>query len=223
MSSDQSREKILEAAGPVFAEFGFEKATVREICRRAGTNVASINYHFGSKDHLYRELIRNIHIANDADPLPVWSNDTPAAARLRDFTRHMLESTSKKDRNSWQFKLMFQEMVNPTGVLSEIVSDFVRPHFAMLLQILDDLVPPDVPLGVRQRLGFTVISHCAFYHLHSAVVGLLVSSDDLESHFGLDQLSDYITSVTLAAAASLQPAVTPSRTGAPLRTGTFVN
>lgn len=206
MNSDLSREKILEAAGPIFAEFGFEKATVREICRRAGTNVASINYYFGSKELLYRELILNSHISNDADPLPVWSNNTPAAVRLRDFVRHMLVSTSRKDRNSWQFKLMFHEMVSPTGILSEIVREFIRPHFAMLLQILDDLVPTDVPVGMRQRLGFTVISHCAFYHLHSEVVGLLVTRDDLECYFSLDQLSDYITSVTLAAAAALQPA-----------------
>ncbi len=209
MASELSREKILEAAGPVFAENGYEKATVREICRRAGTNVASINYHFGGKEQLYREVAKYIHVLHrDQDPLPPWTAETPAEQRLRDFTRHMLVATSRKDRNSWQFKLMFQEMVKPTGVLDEIVREFIRPHFAVLLRILDDLLPPDVPLGLRQRLGFTLISHCAFYHLHAEVVSQLVSKRDQQQFFQLEELTEYITSVTLASVALLpQPEV----------------
>ena len=37
-ASDATREKLLEAAGRVFADRGYEAATVREICRRAGAN-----------------------------------------------------------------------------------------------------------------------------------------------------------------------------------------
>jgi AcrR family transcriptional regulator len=50
---DPTREKLLEAAGQIFAEHGFQAATVREICSRAGANVAAINYYFGDKVELY--------------------------------------------------------------------------------------------------------------------------------------------------------------------------
>ena len=42
--------KLLEAAGRVFAEKGFQKATVREIVKAAGLrNIAAVNYYFGDK------------------------------------------------------------------------------------------------------------------------------------------------------------------------------
>ena len=44
-----TRARLLAAAGRLFADRGFKKVTVREICRAARANVAAINYHFGDK------------------------------------------------------------------------------------------------------------------------------------------------------------------------------
>src|SRR5947207_5435679 len=55
---DPTREKLLAAAAEVFAEAGFRNATVREICQRAGANIAAVNYHFGDKEKLYLEVLR---------------------------------------------------------------------------------------------------------------------------------------------------------------------
>jgi AcrR family transcriptional regulator len=50
--------KILEAAESELAECGFAGASIRNITQRAGVNVASINYHFGSKVELIKELFK---------------------------------------------------------------------------------------------------------------------------------------------------------------------
>src|SRR5689334_11704882 len=59
-----TRQRLLEAAGETFARFGYRAATVREICRRAGTNIASINYHFGDKERLYAEVVQYAHASS---------------------------------------------------------------------------------------------------------------------------------------------------------------
>src|SRR5271163_4722221 len=48
-----TREHLLEAAGHVFAQKGFEGTTAKEICERAGTNTAAVNYYFGGIEALY--------------------------------------------------------------------------------------------------------------------------------------------------------------------------
>jgi AcrR family transcriptional regulator len=52
-----TRERLLTAAAALFAEHGFRRVTVRDICEEASANVAAVNYHFGDKQGLYREVV----------------------------------------------------------------------------------------------------------------------------------------------------------------------
>jgi TetR/AcrR family transcriptional regulator, regulator of cefoperazone and chloramphenicol sensitivity len=54
--SARTRERLLDAAERLFAERGFRSASVRDITREASCNIASVNYHFGGKQSLYREV-----------------------------------------------------------------------------------------------------------------------------------------------------------------------
>src|SRR4030066_1966021 len=54
---ERTRERLLDAAGEVFAERGDPRATVREICRRANVNIASVSYYFKSKEDLYADVL----------------------------------------------------------------------------------------------------------------------------------------------------------------------
>jgi TetR/AcrR family transcriptional regulator, regulator of cefoperazone and chloramphenicol sensitivity len=53
-----ARQALLAAGRTVFSAKNLEGATVRDIAEAAGTNVAAISYHFGSKEALYDEVVR---------------------------------------------------------------------------------------------------------------------------------------------------------------------
>lgn len=57
--SIQTRAQLLEAAEQLFSDRGYKGASMREITKRAGTNIASSHYHFGGKEALFREVLLN--------------------------------------------------------------------------------------------------------------------------------------------------------------------
>ena len=55
-AKSQTKKKILDAAEQLFAEHGFAETSLREITARAEVNLASVNYHFGSKKTLIQSV-----------------------------------------------------------------------------------------------------------------------------------------------------------------------
>ena len=49
---NETRKTLLEVACEVFAQMGYQGTTIAEISRRAGANIAAVNYHFGNKSVL---------------------------------------------------------------------------------------------------------------------------------------------------------------------------
>lgn len=199
MADDNTPARILNAAGATFAERGFEKTTIREICRRAEVSLASVNYHFGDKDRLYVEAIKHAHrLRSEQVPPPSWAPGTPAETRLRDFVRTTL-TWMLVEGVPWQHQLMMREMMRPSGACREMVEDFIRPHFEMLLSILRELAPRPLPSHRLHQLAFGVIGQCLFYKLHRPVIELLVPEPERAEHFQREQLAEFIADAVLAA------------------------
>jgi len=56
--SGSTKERILGAAEVLFAQRGFDGASLRQLTTAAGVNLAAVNYHFGSKDKLVEQVFR---------------------------------------------------------------------------------------------------------------------------------------------------------------------
>lgn len=196
---DTTCNRILDAAGAVFAESGFEKATVREICRRAGVNLAAVNYHFGDKRRLYGETVQHAHrLAAVQVPMPRWDASTAPAQKLREFIRTMIHRMLVVKQLPWQERLMMREFAHPTGVCQELTENYIRPHFEILLGIIDELIPADTPPHRRYQLGFSIVGQCMFYHMHSPIIEILLPPETLAQHFQPAQLADHVAEVMLA-------------------------
>jgi len=57
-SQFSTKQRILGAAETLFAQYGFEKASLRQVTAAANVNLAAVNYHFGSKENLIEEVFR---------------------------------------------------------------------------------------------------------------------------------------------------------------------
>ena len=124
-----TRERLIEAAGRLFSEAGFKKVTVREICAAAHANVAAVNYHFGDKLGLYREVIEEGIAAQERTTRESREagEGLPAEERLRLFIRIFVGRAARHPR-PWIRGIIFREMADPTPVLDEIIERGIRPR-----------------------------------------------------------------------------------------------
>ena len=204
MSSEDTRHRLLEAASVVFAERGFEGATVREICDRAGTNTAAVNYHFGDKRRLYCEAIKRAHELKRAQsPLPEWPAGTPVEVRLRDYVRQLLACMVSDASMPHHRQLILQEIARPSGAIEELVDAYIADEFARLIELLAELAPA-MPEERLQMTAFSVVGQCLYYKLAMPVVTRLVGEDAADG-YGVDRLSEHIAQLTLAALGCAPP------------------
>lgn len=149
-----SRETLLSAAGEIFAEQGYEAATVKEITDRAGVNVASVNYYFRDKLGLYTEVLRQC-LHNGRLALPPASAGLSPEERLTRYIRSFMESLIAAGRPGWCGRLMIRELAQPTPALPQVVEEIIRPNFLLLRQLVADVAR--APLGDET---LDVLTHC---------------------------------------------------------------
>jgi AcrR family transcriptional regulator len=145
MTSASTREKLVEAAGPVFARHGYHAATVREIARHAGANVAAVNYHFGDKLGLYTEVLRQSIQAAKLEAINNALNRSGSPEEvLRGVIRARLQNVSGDQLSDWHFRIMVHELAQPTPALSRVVNEVSRPVYERLLQLIGLIIglPP---------------------------------------------------------------------------------
>jgi AcrR family transcriptional regulator len=58
--SDETRRRTISAAGPLFADRGFDGVSIRDIVAAAGTHLSAINYHFRDKQGLYGAVLEEV-------------------------------------------------------------------------------------------------------------------------------------------------------------------
>jgi AcrR family transcriptional regulator len=200
VAAEDTRAHIIEAAGPIFAEKGFHAATIREICQAAGANLASVNYYFRDKERLYHEtVLRASEMRRAEAPLPQWSPETPPAERLKGFIHTIIERMVLMRKAPWQVKLMNREILQPTEACRDLIREYFRPHFEMLLAILDEMLPAGTPDHTRTQLGFSVVSQCLFYRMCEESVAMMVGEEELAAHYQGEQLAAHIARFSLAA------------------------
>jgi AcrR family transcriptional regulator len=136
----ETRQRLLAAAGEVFAEKGFWEATNADICEKAGVNTAAVNYHFSSKEELYVEAWKCSFETSiqkhppDGRVAPDASVKERLRGRILSFMRRIA------DPQTYEVDIIHKEMACPTGLLTEVIEESVDPIRRDLESIIKEIL-----------------------------------------------------------------------------------
>lgn len=204
-SGPDTRTRLIEAAGEVFAEAGFNQATIRDICARAGANIAAVNYHFRDKETLYAETVAHAH-RYSMEQYPM-DGGVPASApverRIEGFIRSFLAKILDPNRPTWHGRIMSREMQEPTLSLDMIVETGVRPNFHYLCALIQEMGPHLNSVEVEGS-GASIIGQILHYFHCRRVIGRLYRDRTDGFPYNLELLTGHITAFSLAAIRGLE-------------------
>jgi AcrR family transcriptional regulator len=167
-----SREALLGVAGEIFAEHGYEAATIKQITDRAGVNVASVSYYFRDKLGLYTEVLR-LCLHNGRLALPPDSAGLPPEERLSRYIHSFMKSLVAAGRPGWCGRLMIRELAQPTPALPQVVEEIIRPNFLLLRQLVADVARVRLEEETLNLLTHGVHAQCAHWKTSRAVLPYL--------------------------------------------------
>ena len=146
----ETREALLAAAAAEFAEKGFEGASTRGICARAGVNAALANRYFGTKEALYR-LVAKRFFGDLGAPLAALSgkvtDEASWHAALREWVDDFLFMTLPSAKPQKLCAGLFHhEVTHPTKFHAEFLRDFGKPVYDALRNLLAHAIADETQL-----------------------------------------------------------------------------
>ncbi|HEX4986042.1 MAG TPA: TetR/AcrR family transcriptional regulator [Burkholderiales bacterium] len=165
-----TRERLLAAAESLFMEKGYAATSLREITAHAGANLAAVNYHFGSKEALIREVFErrlgslNAHRVACLDRLEAAAQGKPLAVEqiLEAILAPLLEAGQEPlARGADLLRLLGRAFSEPTGALSGILPAQYRQVVIRFKQAMTRALPevPDRELTWRMHFMFGTLSY----------------------------------------------------------------
>jgi AcrR family transcriptional regulator len=192
----ETGDRIIAAAGAVFAERGFRATTVRQITERAGVNLAAVNYHFRDKGELYIRVLREAKLR--ASWIVIGELRGTPEERLGGFIERFVHYLLDPKRPSWHGRVLAMEMANPTAALGVVVRELTAPLFRDVRTLIGEVVGGRASAVELDLLALSIFGQCIFY----------VSARPLVEQLALDlgrapdrlaRVSAHITAFSIAA------------------------
>ncbi len=172
--SQETRDRILEAAERLFAEKGFESTSVRDITNEADCNVAAVNYHFGGKENLYVEAFKGLlgelrdrrieAIRRDMSGV----EDPSLEYFLETFANGFMDPLVGNGRGQLFLAFINREMAAPHLPQEVFLENFLNPLMTVAGDALARVAPPMDPGAVRLCLMSMVgqLLHALMVRMH---------------------------------------------------------
>jgi AcrR family transcriptional regulator len=192
----ETRSRLLLIAAQLFAARGFRRVTVREICREAHANVAAVNYHFGGKLGLYREVLSTAvqTMRSTTDAARAAGKGRSPEFKLREYVRIFLERVVRTAGDNWIHQLMMREMADPTPALDLVADRVIRPRLEYVADTVAEILHRDPDDEVVKRCVLSIQAQ-----VHAAMPSYMAKRllPDLHHPAALEQLAEHIARFSL--------------------------
>ena len=155
-----TNESLLLCAARLTARKGFAAVTSKEICRMAGTNLAAVNYHFGSQEGLYEALIAYAHNQMVSENMlkELVRAELPPREKLERFLDNILRFSQEEGSDHYHLALQvwLRECFNNSQVVLPVMQRIASVKVPWLVQLFGDYTgrQPDEPLLYSGMLSF---------------------------------------------------------------------
>jgi len=203
-----TRRKLLDAALQVFADDGYRSATVAQICELAGSNVAAVNYHFGTKEHLYAAVWKDAFekVLGVCPPQSKLAPGANAEERLRELVLSLVHRFTDAGKVGYPGRLLLRELTNPTGVINQASEDAAGSLGRYTRLIIRELTGPGATSRQVKFCQMSLMNQCIGLGLR----GLRLAGESAGETTGrgdIDLLTEHITRFTLAGIAAVRAGI----------------
>lgn len=198
LASERTRARLIDAAGEMFAELGFHHTTVRQICERAGANIAAVNYHFKHKTGLYTEVVRQSMRAARLDAVhAAFNQNAPTEKIMHDVVKARLESLRGLDLSDWHFRIFAHELAKPTPAINVVVNEAIRPLYMRMCQLIAGILKLSPDDRKTRLCAHSIIGQILFYAFARPVISRLAPEMKMTTA-QVDLIANHITEFSLA-------------------------
>lgn len=144
-----TRELLIESAGELFADSGFEAVSTRMIADKAGVKLSAIHYHFGTKENLYSEACITSLQRSETISFALILNENPGlmatpagqAEIIRTQVFRSFHHFHRAGRPEWETKIILREIVNPTTAMERLVEESFKPDVESSMNFYQQINP----------------------------------------------------------------------------------
>ena len=188
---DDTRERLLYAAGEEFARVGFGAASVRAIVQAAGANVSAVKYHYGSKEDLYLAVweFAARQMVSD-EPMPRVEDFEDPREALRKFIAWFMRLVlTESEEHPWAGRLLAHETVSPTpGALDMFVENCAGPIRDEISRIVKRIIGRPVRGKTLDDLVYAVVALCV-NPKHSREILIKLGHPPPTTRAGIDRMA----------------------------------
>jgi TetR/AcrR family transcriptional regulator, regulator of cefoperazone and chloramphenicol sensitivity len=210
--TEYTRHAIIKAAVDLFADKGFEGASVRDIVTKARVNQAAINYHFKGKSGLYLEVLKT---ASDklTDQAGFSAEELRSLSRedaLRSLISRQLRPLMFRDEMSRYIRIFAWESAHPTKVFRKFVAANATSYLTAATDIVRRFLPPDTEKRIALCVAIWLMGQCGVFARSRELFAQEPFGITMDHPF-VDELTELIT--RLAIGGLLQASTAASHAG----------